>query len=220
MREAKSELAVSETEKAAMRDQYRKSLDRRETEKRRLESEESQFIDLAATVRDLVREKTRLQSDLMGKQTELEALRSRIETKRESLEMEKLLRSKDLPRDNREKAHRASQTTERAFELTALVCNERDDGRMNALNGCTDHRFRSETREFGEVKGRTFVSNQRHNIRVKSKDDLDRASPEGTLIRDLFFRNPSVEESGSLDVIPVLSKTETQTRHSGSTPFV
>lgn len=37
MREAKSELVVSESEKDAMRNQYQASLDRRETEKKHLE---------------------------------------------------------------------------------------------------------------------------------------------------------------------------------------
>lgn len=37
MRDAKSELTVSESEKEAMRLQYKKSLDRRETEKEQLE---------------------------------------------------------------------------------------------------------------------------------------------------------------------------------------
>lgn len=37
MRDAKSELVVSETEKEAMRNQYQKSLDHRETERQQLE---------------------------------------------------------------------------------------------------------------------------------------------------------------------------------------
>ena len=43
MRDAKSELAVSESEKEAMRNQYKKSLDRRETEKKQLEFQVMSF---------------------------------------------------------------------------------------------------------------------------------------------------------------------------------
>lgn len=43
MRDAKSELAVSESEKEAMKNQYKKSLDRRETEKKQLEFQVMSF---------------------------------------------------------------------------------------------------------------------------------------------------------------------------------
>lgn len=44
MRDAKSELTVSESEKEAMRLQYKKSLDRRETEKEQLEFQVTPII--------------------------------------------------------------------------------------------------------------------------------------------------------------------------------
>lgn len=44
MRDAKSELIVSESEKEAMRLQYKKSLDRRETEKEQLEFQVTPII--------------------------------------------------------------------------------------------------------------------------------------------------------------------------------
>lgn len=46
MRDAKSELTVSESEKEAMRLQYKKSLDRRETEKEQLEFQVTQLRQL------------------------------------------------------------------------------------------------------------------------------------------------------------------------------
>lgn len=56
------------------------------------------------------------------------------------------------------------------------------------------------------------ISCRLQNVRIKSKNDLDEPTSEGTLLRELFFRKPSVEESGSLDIIPVLSETDLQTR--------
>ncbi|XP_061939764.1 uncharacterized protein LOC108000190 [Apis cerana] len=213
MRDAKSELAVSESEKEAMRNQYKKSLDRRETEKKQLEfqleqarveakelkirisrilelltrqiaTQEKQFLELTQTVRNLVSEKSRLQNALDEKQSETNALEGKFQRTKELLEEVKLERSKDTMR----KAHQACQTDE--FEITTSNLEEFDKDSM---------------------------SYQIQNVRIKGKNDLDEPSTEGTLLRELFFRKPSLEESESLDIIPVLSETDLQTKHSTST---
>lgn len=54
------------------------------------------------------------------------------------------------------------------------------------------------------------------NVRIKGKNDLDEPTTEGTLLRELFFRKPSVDESENLDIIPVLSDTDLQAKPTNS----
>ncbi|CAK9813037.1 hypothetical protein ANTPLA_LOCUS7646 [Anthophora plagiata] len=213
-RDAKSELAVSESEKEAMRNQYHNSLDRRETERKQLEyqlsrsrseteelktrisqvlelltrqiaTQEKQFLELTETVRDLVREKSRLQNALVEKQTETDVLQGEFERTKELLEAERFERYRDVG----EKADRACQTE----ELETTVVPEEFD--------------------------RESIFCRPQNPRIKRKIDLEEASTEGTLLRELFFRKPSVEESGTLDIIPVLSESDQQTKRSSSILF-
>ncbi|CAD1476582.1 unnamed protein product, partial [Heterotrigona itama] len=205
-RDAKSELTASESEKEAMRIQYEKSLDRRETEKKQLEFQlneargeasqlkirisrilesltrqiavqEKQFLELTRTVDDLADEKSRLRNALAEKQAETDALQGEFQRTKQLLERSG--RCKDAAR----MSHQACQTEE--LEITTEVQEEFD---------------------------KDSISRRLQNVRIKSKNDLDEPSTEGTLLRELFFRKPSVEESGSLDIIPVLSETDLQTR--------
>lgn len=73
--------------------------------------------------------------------------------------------------------------------------------------------YRTNLEEFDKES----ISYQIQNVRIKGKNDLDEPSTEGTLLRELFFRKPSLEESESLDIIPVLSETDLQTKHSTNT---
>ncbi|XP_017788750.1 PREDICTED: protein hinderin-like [Habropoda laboriosa] len=213
MRDAKSELAVSESEKEAMRNQYQNSLDRRETERKQLEfqltqsrsetqelksrisqvlelltrqiaTQEKQFLELTETVRDLVKEKSRLQNALVEKQTETDFLQGEFERTKDLLQTERLHRYRDVTN-----VDRACQTVEP--EVTAVP-----------------EEFDTES-----------IFCRSPNARVKSKIDLEEASTEGTLLRELFFRKPSVEESGTLDIIPVLSESDQQMKRSSSRRF-
>ncbi|CAL7950561.1 unnamed protein product [Xylocopa violacea] len=216
MRDAKSELVVSESEKEAMRNQYQKSLGRYETERKQLEyqlsqaraetselktriahilelltrqiaTQEKQFLELTETVRDLVREKSRLQNALVEKQTETDTLEGKFQRTMDLLEAERFERDRTATG----KAHRACQT---------------EDQEM--MTGSSQEEFDKES-----------ISCRPQNVRIKSKHDLDEPSTEGTLLRELFFRKPSVEESGTLDIIPVLSETDLQTKRSSSVLF-
>ncbi|XP_012143118.2 uncharacterized protein LOC105662756 [Megachile rotundata] len=215
MRNAKSELAVSESEKDAVKNQFQMLLDRQETEKKKLEyqliqaqaetnelktrisriletltaqivAQEKQFLELTETVRDLVREKSRLQTVLVEKQTESNALRGKFQRTKELLEAERLDRYKNVS----EKVHHACQTDQP--ETTVKNVQEEFD------------------------KG----SCRSQNVRIKRKNDLEKPSTESILLRELFFRKPSVEENGSLDIIPVLSETDLHTRRSNSLTFI
>ncbi|KAK1122324.1 hypothetical protein K0M31_009546 [Melipona bicolor] len=220
-RDAKSELTVSESEKEAMRIQYEKSLDRRETEKKQLEFQlneargeaselkirisrilelltrqiaiqEKQFLELTRTVGDLAEEKSRLRNALAEKQTETDALEDEFRRTKELLE--KATRSgrcKDVAR----MVHQACQTEE--FEITTNVPSSSNVQELD----------------------KDSISCRLQNVRIKSKSDLDEPTTEGTLLRELFFRKPSVEETGSLDIIPVLSETDQQTRPTNSVLF-
>ncbi|KAK9308997.1 hypothetical protein QLX08_001190 [Tetragonisca angustula] len=214
-RDAKSELTVSESEKEAMRIQYEMSLDRRETEKKQLEFQlnaargeaselkirisrilelltrqiavqEKQFLELTRTVGDLAEEKSRLRNALAEKQTETDALEGEFQRTKELLE--KATRSGRC-KDAARVAHQACQTEE--LEITTNVPSSSN----------TEEEFDKDS-----------ISCRLQNVRIKSKNDLDEPTTEGTLLRELFFREPSVEESGSLDIIPVLSETDLQTR--------
>lgn len=74
-------------------------------------------------------------------------------------------------------------------------------------------------RSVQEEFDKEFILYRAQNTRIKSKGDLEEPSTEGTLLRDLFFRKPSVEESGTLDIIPVLSETDLQSKRSSSILF-
>ncbi|XP_076755589.1 uncharacterized protein LOC143426190 [Xylocopa sonorina] len=216
MRDAKSELVVNESEKEAMRNQYQKSLDRYETDKKQLEyqlnqaraetnelktriahilelltrqigTQEKQFLELTETVRELVREKSRLQNALNEKQTETNTLEGKFQRTMDLLEAERLDRDKIA-------AGRVHQ-----------ACQTEDQETM--------------TRSIQEEFDKESISCRSQNVRIKSKHDLDEPTTEGTLLRELFFRKPSVEESGTLDIIPVLSETDLQIKRSSSILF-
>ncbi|XP_076544182.1 uncharacterized protein LOC117603277 isoform X1 [Osmia lignaria lignaria] len=220
MRNAKSELAVSESEKEAMKNQYQMMLDRRETEKKQLEyqlnqaqgetnelktrisrilelltrqiaAQEKQFLELTETVRDLVREKSMLQNVLVEKQTESNTLRGKFQRTKELLEAERLERCKNAV----EMVHRACQT-----DLSEIALFDK--------------------KSVQEECDKESTSSRSQKVRIKRRNDLEVASTESILLRELFFRRPSVEENGALDVIPVLSETDLQTKRSNSIPFI
>ncbi|XP_076241171.1 uncharacterized protein LOC143183508 [Calliopsis andreniformis] len=219
MRDAKSELIVSESEKEAMKSQYQKSLDRREVEKKQLEFQlneartetndlktrisgilelltrqiavqEKQFLELTQTIKELVQEKSRLQTVLAEKQAQADVLQSKFQRTKELLEAEKLKRCRDVERN----VNRACQTEESEI-------------------------ISADKRTVHEEFDKEPISCRPQNARVKSKDDLEEFSTDGTLLRELFFRKPSIEESGTLDIIPVLSDVDLQTKRSSSVLF-
>ncbi|CAK9819656.1 hypothetical protein ANTQUA_LOCUS10254 [Anthophora quadrimaculata] len=152
---------------------------------RQIATQEKQFLELTETVRDLVKEKSRLQNALAEKQTETDVLQGEFERTKELLEAERF----EHYRNVEEKVDRACQTEE---QETTVVPEEFD---------------------------RESIFCRPQNPRIKRRIDLEEASTEGTLLRELFFRKPSVEESGTLDIIPVLSESDQQTKRSSSILF-
>lgn len=75
---------------------------------RQIAEQEKQFLGLTETVRDLVREKSRLQETIDQKQTESDTLREQFQRTRELLETERLRHIVDPAG----KVHRACQTKE------------------------------------------------------------------------------------------------------------
>lgn len=75
---------------------------------RQIAGQEKQFLEITETVRDLVREKSRLQHTLNQKQMESDALEDKFQRTKELLEAERLQRYKGFA----EKIHRACQTEE------------------------------------------------------------------------------------------------------------
>ncbi|XP_076653145.1 uncharacterized protein LOC143359013 [Halictus rubicundus] len=160
---------------------------------RQIAAQEKQFLGLTETVRDLVREKSRLQDTLEQKQMESDAIRINFQRTKELLETERLERSEN----SAGKVHRACQTEE-----VEIVTSCKGSSR--------------------EESNKESVSRGSQNLRIKSKEDLEELSTDGTLLRELFFRKPSIEENGTLDIIPVLSEFQpcAQMKRSSSLLFI
>lgn len=75
---------------------------------RQIAEQEKQFLGLTETIRDLVREKSRLQENVHRKQMESDMLREKFQRTRELLETERLRHVVEPAR----KVHRACQTEE------------------------------------------------------------------------------------------------------------
>nr|XP_034178159.1 uncharacterized protein LOC117603277 isoform X4 [Osmia lignaria] len=202
MRNAKSELAVSESEKEAMKNQYQMMLDRRETEKKQLEyqlnqaqGETNELKTRISRILELLTRQIAAQEkqflELTETQTESNTLRGKFQRTKELLEAERLERCKNVV----EMVHRACQT-----DLSEIALFDK-----KSVQGECD---------------KESTSSRSQKVRIKRRNDLEEASTESILLRELFFRRPSVEENGALDVIPVLSETDLQTKRSNSIPFI
>ncbi|XP_076544185.1 uncharacterized protein LOC117603277 isoform X4 [Osmia lignaria lignaria] len=202
MRNAKSELAVSESEKEAMKNQYQMMLDRRETEKKQLEyqlnqaqGETNELKTRISRILELLTRQIAAQEkqflELTETQTESNTLRGKFQRTKELLEAERLERCKNAV----EMVHRACQT-----DLSEIALFDK--------------------KSVQEECDKESTSSRSQKVRIKRRNDLEVASTESILLRELFFRRPSVEENGALDVIPVLSETDLQTKRSNSIPFI
>ncbi|XP_076377281.1 uncharacterized protein LOC117224927 [Megalopta genalis] len=156
-------------------------------------AQEKQFLGLTETVRDLVREKARLQDALQQKQMEFDVLERKFQSTIKQLDAETLER----PEKSAEKIHRACQTEQ---IVTSTSCK----------------------RGLHEKSSKGAVSCQTQNLKIKSKEDLEEPSTDGTLLRELFFRKPCIDENGTLDIIPVLSDLDPciQMKRSSSALFI
>ncbi|XP_043497477.1 uncharacterized protein LOC122521101 [Polistes fuscatus] len=223
MHEVKSDLAVSESEKKALLEEYQIFLNRHNCEKKQLEFElseaktkgtslriqiiqalelltcqllaqEKQFMSLVENVRDLLCEKIIIHEILSQKEIEKSNLIAKIQRLKESLKLEKLMHSKDLAQNflKNKMVDKASQTTDDLHLYTKY-----DIRRYN-------------------IKPNLKRS---QDIKTKSKSDLDEPTSDGTLMRDLFFRVPNVEDNESLYLIPTLSKEFNQIKPSTSFIF-
>ncbi|XP_078032660.1 uncharacterized protein LOC144467643 [Augochlora pura] len=146
-------------------------------------AQEKQFLGLTETVRDLVREKARLQDMLQQKQVESDVLERKFRKAMKQADAETLKRAEKTV----EKVHRACQTEQ--IEI-AISCKQ----------------------GLHEESNKGVVSCQPQSLKIKSKEDLEETSTDGTLLRELFFRKPSIDENGILDIIPVLSSLDPYTR--------
>nr|XP_034178160.1 uncharacterized protein LOC117603277 isoform X5 [Osmia lignaria] len=201
MRNAKSELAVSESEKEAMKNQYQMMLDRRETEKKQLEyqlnqaqGETNELKTRISRILELLTRQIAAQEKQfleLTETTESNTLRGKFQRTKELLEAERLERCKNVV----EMVHRACQT-----DLSEIALFDK-----KSVQGECD---------------KESTSSRSQKVRIKRRNDLEEASTESILLRELFFRRPSVEENGALDVIPVLSETDLQTKRSNSIPFI
>lgn len=223
MHEVKSDLAVSESEKKALLEEYQIFLNRHNCEKKQLEFElseaktkgtslriqiiqalelltcqllaqEKQFMSLVENVRDLLCEKIIIHEILSQKEIEKSNLIAKIQRLKESLRLEKLMHSKELAENflKNKMIDKASQTTDDLHLYTKY-----DIRKYNI----EPHLKRSQ------------------DIKTKSKSDLDEPTSDGTLMRDLFFRVPNVEDNESLYLIPTLSKEFNQIKPSTSFIF-
>ncbi|OAD61068.1 hypothetical protein WN48_01136 [Eufriesea mexicana] len=215
LRDAKAELTVSESEKEAMRSQYEKSLDRRETEKKQLEF---QLDQARVETKDL---KTRISHvlELLTRQVAaqekqfLELTETVNDLVKEKCRLQNALVEKQSENDV------LQAKFQRTKELLAAKRLERSkDGARKAHQACQTEDLET-TESVQEESDRDSISCRLQNVRVKSKDDLEKPSSEGKLLRELFFRKPSVEDSGSLDIIPVLSEVDLQTNPSNRVLF-
>ncbi|XP_046834588.1 uncharacterized protein LOC124431133 [Vespa crabro] len=226
MHEIKSDLAVSESEKKALLEEYQIFLNRHKCEKKQLEFElseaktkrtslriqiiqalelltcqllaqEKQFMNLVENVRDLLCEKVIIHEVLSQKEIEKSNLIGKIQRLKESLRLEKLLHSKDLAQNllKNKMIDKASQTT---------------DDPNHLYTKCDIRKYNFNTTN--------IELNLKHSqdIKTKSKNDLEELTSDGTLMRDLFFRVPNVEDNESLYLMPTLSKEFNQTKSSSS----
>ncbi|KAF3420023.1 hypothetical protein E2986_11342, partial [Frieseomelitta varia] len=209
-RDAKSELTVSESEKEAMRIQYETSLDRRETEKKQLEFQlnaaRGEASELKIRISRILELLTR-QIAVQEKQF-LELTRTVGDLAEEKSRLRNALAEKQMETDALEGEF---QRTKELLEKATRSGRCKDAARM-AHQACQTEELEITTNTEEEFD-RDSISCRLQNVRIKSKNDLDEPTTEGTLLRELFFRKPSVEESGSLDIIPVLSESDLKTRH-------
>ncbi|KAF7413578.1 hypothetical protein HZH68_002067 [Vespula germanica] len=228
MHEVKSDLAVSESEKKALLEEYQIFLNRHNCEKKQLEFElseaktkrtslriqiiqalelltcqllaqEKQFMNLVENVRDLLCEKVIIHEVLSQKEIERSNLVAKIQRLKESLRLEKLLHSRDLAQNllKNKMIDKASQTT--------------DD--LNLYTKCDIRKY--------NFNATNIELNLKHSqdMKTKSKNDLEELTSDGTLMRDLFFRVPNIEDNESLYLMPTLSKEFNQIKSSTSFVF-
>ncbi|KAK2588858.1 hypothetical protein KPH14_001725 [Odynerus spinipes] len=215
MHEAKSNLAVSESEKTALFEEYQMFLSRHQYEKKQLESElseaktekntlkiqilqalelltyqlliqEKEFMNLVENVRNLLCEKVIMHNVLSRKEIEKSNLIAKVQRLKESLRLEKLMHSRDLAHNliRSKMIDKASQTADDFHLYTNCgirKCN------CNPTNVTLNLKYTQ-------------------SIKTKSKNDLEEPTSDGTLMRDLFFRIPNIEDNESLYLMPTLPK--------------
>ncbi|XP_048505745.1 uncharacterized protein LOC105684748 [Athalia rosae] len=144
---------------------------------------ENQSTRLIETVKDLLNDKIFLEDALVKQQMKTQILEAKIDKIKKSDDIEKLLFENQLMKNQcPQKCDRDCQTEKAHLHATEA------GPRLNM--------FDVNSESLGPLR----------NTQVKSKHDLDEPTLEGILLRELFFKHPSIDENEGLVLFPRLPR--------------